>query len=288
MDINKYKVKHKSDFKMSDILPNKKSEITSKEKTKKLLQSNIDKMAELQSKLFAQDKYSLLIIFQAMDTAGKDGTIKHVMSGLNPQATQVQSFKQPSVEELNHDYLWRAVKCLPERGTIGIFNRSYYEEVLVVRVHELAKTQQLPKEHLGNDIWKNRFRQIRDFERYLFENGTIVLKFFLNISKDEQKDRLLERINNKDKNWKFSSADIKERQYWDKYQLAYQDAINETSSKHAPWFVIPANKKTNAHLLVSEVIVKTLESLNLEYPSIKKEQELLLKKCKSQLINERL
>ncbi len=286
MDINKYKIEHDLDFKLSDLKTNLTGTFNSKDEAEKQLSENVERMAELQSKLYAQDKYALLIIFQAMDTAGKDGTIKHVLSGLNPQSTQVHSFKIPSTEELNHDYLWRANINLPERGLIGIFNRSYYEEVLVVRVHDLVKKQQIPKEFITETIWEDRFRQICDFERYLHENGTIILKFFLHISKEEQKERLLERIDDKSKNWKFSAADIAERQYWDEYQKCYQEVIRKTSTNQSPWFVIPADKKWFARLLVSEVIVKTLESLKLEFPAISKDQEEMLKECKQKLLKE--
>ena len=218
-----------------------------------------------------------------MDTAGKDGTIKHVMSGLNPQSTHVHSFKQPSAEELNHDYLWRAIKRLPERGSIGIFNRSYYEDVLVVRVHDLIKKQQIPAKLITENIWKERFRQITDFEKYLFENGILVVKLFLHISKEEQKDRLIGRIDDKAKNWKFSAADIAERQFWEEYQHCYQEAISETSTNHAPWYVIPADKKWFARLLVSEIITQTMESLKLEYPVIDKAQSDVLKEFRQKL-----
>ena len=284
MDINKYKIEYNSNIKLSDIKTNQTGNIESKEEAEKLLADNVKRMTELQSKLYAQDKYAMLIIFQAMDTAGKDGAIKHVMSGLNPQGTHVHSFKQPSVEELDHDYLWRATKNLPERGLIGIFNRSYYEDVLVVRVHDLVKKQQIPREFITENIWTDRFRQIRDYERYLFENGIVTIKFFLHISKETQKERLLARIDDKAKNWKFSAADITERQYWEDYQRYYQEAINETSTKQAPWYVIPADKKWFARIMISEVIVKTMESLNLEYPTISKQQEEVLKECKQKLL----
>ncbi len=284
MDISKYKIDHNSDLKLSGIKTNQTGHFDSKEDAEKQLVENVQRMAEIQSKLYAQDKYAVLIIFQAMDTAGKDGAIKHVMSGLNPQGTHVHSFKQPSAEELNHDYLWRATKNLPERGLIGIFNRSYYEDVLVVRVHDLVKNQQIPDEFITENIWKDRFRQIRDYERYLLENGIVTIKFFLHISKETQKERLLDRINDKAKNWKFSAADLTERQYWDDYQRYYQDTINETSTKQAPWYVIPADKKWFARLMISEVIVKTMESLNLEYPTISKQQEEVLKACKQKLL----
>jgi PPK2 family polyphosphate:nucleotide phosphotransferase len=287
MDFHDFKIEHHSGFKLSDMKTNQIGKFDSKEKAEKILNKNVELMAELQNKLYAQDKYALLIIFQAMDTAGKDGAIKHVMSGLNPQATHVHSFKQPSSEELNHDYLWRSTKNLPERGSIGIFNRSYYEEVLVVRVHDLLKTQHIPNEFITKHIWEDRYRQIRDFEKYLYENGTIVIKFFLHISKETQKDRLLERINDKSKNWKFSADDIKEREYWDEYQRSYEEAIAETSAKHAPWYIIPADKKWFARLMVSEVIVKTMESLKLEYPVVSTEQEKILDECKINLLKEK-
>ena len=284
MDISNYRIEPDSDFKLSDIKTDQTGKFESKNETEKRLAENVEKMDKLQSKLYAQDKYALLIIFQGMDTAGKDGAIKHVMSGLNPQATNVHSFKQPSAEELNHEYLWRAAKNLPERGLIGIFNRSYYEEVLVVRVHDLVKNEQIPEVLITKDIWKDRFRQIRDFEQYLYENGIITIKFFLHISKEEQKNRLLERIEDKAKNWKFEAGDINERHYWEQYQLNYQDAIEATSTKQVPWYVIPSDKKWFARLIVSEVIVKTMESLKLEYPIISKKQKVILKGLKQLLL----
>jgi PPK2 family polyphosphate:nucleotide phosphotransferase len=286
MDISSYKIGHRSDCSLSKIRTSESGKSVSKEELEKLLAGNISQMAELQGKLYAEHKYALLIIFQAMDTAGKDGAVKHVMSGLNPQGTHVHSFKQPSAEELDHDYLWRASKNLPERGLIGIFNRSYYEEVLVVRVHDLIKNQQIPESLITDDIWKDRFRQIRDFEKYLYENGTVILKFYLHISKDEQKKRLIERIDDKTKNWKFSAADLVERQYWDEYQIHYEEAIRETSTVEVPWYVIPADKKKFARLVISEVIVKTLANMNLKYPVISKEQEVVLEESRQKLLNE--
>ena len=283
MDAAKFKIEQDSKFKLSDIKTDSTGKIDSKEDAEKQLTENICKMADLQSKLYAQDKYAVLIIFQAMDTAGKDGAIQHVMNGLNPQATNVHSFKQPSAEELDHDYLWKANKNLPERGQIGIFNRSYYEEVLIVKVHDLLKNQQIPPEFITDDIWKNRYRQIRDYERYLYENGIIIVKCFLHISKDEQRRRLLARIDDESKNWKFSAADIKERNYWKDYQEAYQDAIRETSTKYAPWYVIPSDKKWFARLAISDIICQTLESLKLAYPEVTKEQKLLLKEYRQKL-----
>ena len=248
------------------------------------LKENIKIMSELQAKLYAQDKYALLIIFQAMDAAGKDGTIKHVMSGLNPQGTQVHSFKQPSKTELDHSYLWRIYCALPEKGRIGIFNRSHYEDVLVVRVHNLIIDQKIPDQFKNDNIWIQRYRQINDFEKYLFENGIIILKFFLHISKEEQKKRFLKRIDDPSKNWKFSQADVSERAHWDEYQNAYEEAISATSKKFAPWFVIPSDKKWFARLVVSEIIVEQMGALNPEYPRLSKEQLKNLKTIRAKLI----
>ncbi len=259
----------------------------SKGEAKDILRKNIKKMFSLQNVLYAYDKYSVLIIFQAMDAAGKDGTIKHVMSGLNPQGTQVFSFKQPSPEELDHDYLWRIHKHVPERGRIGIFNRSHYEDVLVVRVHDLIKNQKLPPQLVKKDIWDVRCREINDFEKYLYENGTIILKFFLHISKDEQKKRFLKRIDTPEKNWKFSSSDIDERKYWDKYQQAYAEAISATSQKHAPWYIIPADHKWYMRYAVSQVIVETLDGIKMSYPVLSDEQLANLESSKKQLLHEK-
>ena len=286
MKINKYLVDPDSKFKLKSVHPNDTDDFNSKDETNELLIKNIEIMAAMQAKLYAQDKYSLLIIFQAMDTAGKDGAIKHVMSGLNPQATHVHSFKQPSAEELDHDYLWRASVNLPERGKIGIFNRSYYEEVLVVKVHDLVKNGQIPDEFITDDIWKNRYRQIRDYEKYLTENGTVILKFFLHLSKEEQKVRFLQRINDETKNWKFSASDLAERQYWNEYQDCYEDAINETSTKYAPWYVIPADKKWFTRLMISEVIVQKLKELDLQFPILTAEKTSLLADYKRKLEDE--
>ena len=234
------------------------------------LEKNIKRLAELQDVLYAQNVHALLIIFQAMDAAGKDSTIEHVMSGINPQGCQVVSFKQPSAEELDHDFLWRCAIATPERGRIGIFNRSHYEEVLVVRVHpQILQAQQLPDE-IKNDknIWKNRFRQIRNFEETLDDNGIHTIKFFLHVSKDEQKKRFLARIDEPDKNWKFSSRDVRERDHWDEYMRAYADAIGATSTEKAPWYIIPADKKWFTRLAVSEAIVQKLGSMGLAYPKL--------------------
>lgn len=258
-----------------------------KKKCKEILASNIAEMTEIQGRLYADNKWSILIILQAMDTAGKDGAIKHVMSGFNPQGTQVHSFKQPSSEELDHDYLWRAHKHLPERGNIGIFNRSYYEEVLVVKIHDLLQSQSLPQSVIDDDIWEKRYRQINDFEKYLLENGTITIKIFLHITKDEQKRRLLSRIDDEAKNWKFSIADINERQHWGEYQKAYAECIEHTSTKESPWFVIPANDKAYARAAVSQVLVDVLNYINPQYPSVTEIQKKNLENCKQELLNEK-
>ena len=240
-----------------------------KEHAKDLLAAGVRRLADLQNRLYAQDTWAVLLIFQAMDAAGKDGTIEHVMSGVNPQGCQVYSFKAPSQEERDHGYLWRASKALPERGRIGIHNRSHYEEVLVVRVHpEILEAQQLPEEHKHKGIWKERFRQINDFERYLVENGTIPIKFFLNVSKKEQKRRFLERIDLPEKNWKFSIDDVHERAHWKDYMAAYEDVFTHTSTRHAPWYIVPADNKWFMRLAVAEVINYRLKKLNLKYPTV--------------------
>jgi len=272
--------KHKTDF---------SGDYKDKNEAKKDLEKNVERLTELQDMLYAQNKHALLIIFQAMDAAGKDGTIKHVMSGLNPQGVQVFSFKQPSSEELDHDFLWRCAKNAPERGRIGIFNRSYYEEVLIVRVHkQILQSQSLPDD-VKNDknIWKKRFEQIRNYETYLAENGVHILKFFLNVSKEEQKERFLARIETPDKNWKFSAADVKERAFWDDYIKAYEEAIEATSTKNASWYIVPADKKWFTRTAVSEIIVKKLESMNLQYPQVTEEHRQSLLKAKELLENEK-
>lgn len=262
-----FKLKH---FDPADTL-NLKSE--DKPKAKEALQDGIELLAELQDMLYAQDRWSVLLIFQAMDAAGKDGAIKHVMSGINPQGCQVFSFKAPSREELDHDFLWRCMKSLPERGRIGIFNRSYYEDTLVVRVHkEILDNKRLPKELITKKIWDERFQDIRNFEKYLSRNGTIVRKFFLYVSKDEQKKRFLERIDNPEKNWKFSSADAQERRHWDEYMNAYEDMIRNTATKHSPWYVVPADNKWFTRLVVAAAVIDALASLNLEYPEVGEEK----------------
>lgn len=252
------------------------------------LQMGVEALATMQDVLYAQDRWSLLIIFQAMDAAGKDGAIKHVMSGINPQGCQVSSFKTPSSEELDHDYMWRCQKHLPERGRIGIFNRSYYEEVLVVRVHEeILKNQKIPQKLISKDIWKDRFQDIRHFEKYLNRNGTVVVKFFLNLSKKEQRNRFIERIDDPDKNWKFSAADAKEREYWDDYMKAYEELIQNTSTEKSPWYVIPADDKSYARIAIASAIIHTLNEMDLEYPAVSDEKIAELQAIKKTLLEEK-
>lgn len=256
----------------------------------KALEDFREEIDELQNMMYAHDKHRVLLIFQAMDAAGKDGTIRHVMSGVNPHGVEVSAFKKPSSLELEHDFLWRTTKALPPRGTIGIFNRSYYEEVLVCKVHPeiVTKYQKLPAGCTEDmkQLWKDRYRAIRDYERYLSENGTVILKFFLNVSKDEQKRRFLERIDRQEKNWKFSDGDIKERGYWDDYMDAYETAIQETAAPHAPWHVIPADDKKNMRLIVSRLILDKLESMKMAYPELPADQQAMLADCRKQLEDE--
>ncbi|MTJ22036.1 polyphosphate kinase 2 family protein [Dolichospermum sp. UHCC 0352] len=266
---------------VKDYNPGYKCEFHQKDDAVKKLKTGILQLAKYQDILYAQNTYSLLIIFQAMDAAGKDSTIKHVMSGVNPQGCQVFSFKSPSEEELDHDYLWRSMKSLPERGRIGIFNRSYYEELLIVRVHpEILKKQQLPNFPQNNHIWKQRFEEINNFEKYLFNNGVIVLKFFLNVSKSVQKRRFLERIESPDKNWKLSVSDVRERAFWDDYMDAYEQVFNHTSTEFAPWYIVPADRKWFTRLVVADIICQKLQELNLQYPQMSEEhkQQLLAAK----------
>jgi len=266
-----FRVSDGDHFRLKDVDPADTLKFTSEDKprAKEALVSGIEILAGLQDRLYAQDRYALLLVFQAMDAAGKDGAIKHVMSGVNPQGCQVYSFKTPSSEDLDHDYLWRCIKCLPERGRIGIFNRSYYEEALVVRVHpEFLQRQKLPARLVTKEIWDQRFREMRNFERYLTENGIIVRKFFLHVSRKEQKRRFMERLQNPAKNWKFSAADAKERAYWDHYMEAYEDLIRNTATKHAPWYVVPADNKWFTRVVVAAAVIETLDDLNLKYPKV--------------------
>jgi PPK2 family polyphosphate:nucleotide phosphotransferase len=267
--VKPYRVDSGKHFRLKDHDPAQTAGVKSKQQADQLLQEGIAQLAEHQNKLYAQNSWALLLIFQAMDAAGKDGVIKHVMSGVNPQGCQVFSFKAPSAEDLNHDYMWRTMKSMPERGRIGIFNRSYYEEVLVVRVHpELLKAEKIPPQLITKDIWKERYEDIRAFERYMTRNGVVIRKFFLNLSKKEQKHRFLARLDRPEKNWKFSAADIKERGYWDDYMEAYEEMIRHTASEDAPWHVIPADNKWFTHIAVAAAIVDTLEDLNLSYPTV--------------------
>ena len=271
-----------------DYDPGWKPETVDKEESIKLLDQGIELLAEFQDKLYAQDHYALLIIFQAMDAAGKDGAIKHVMSGLNPQGCQVYSFKAPSSEELDHDYLWRCFKALPERGRIGIFNRSYYEEVLVTKVHpEIIQKQRIPVEFKDKKVYERRYEEINNFEKYLFSNGIVPVKFFLNVSKDEQKRRFLDRINRDEKNWKLSPADAKERGHWDAYMSAYEDCFRATSTKWAPWHVIPADNKWVSRLSVAAIVHRRLAELKLAYPRVSKEQKAALLETKTMLESEK-
>jgi len=262
-------------FRLKDVDPGDTRGLKSEDKprAKAALAMGVETLAQLQDMLYAQDRWGVLLIFQAMDAAGKDSAIKHVMSGVNPQGCEVHSFKAPTSDDLDHDYLWRCLKVLPPRGRIGIFNRSYYEETLVVRVHpELLQKQKLPPKLITRDIWKERFQDIRGFERYLSRNGILVRKFFLHLSKKEQKRRFLERIDNPDKNWKFSSADVREREHWDAYMAAYEDMIQHTATEEAPWYVVPADNKWFTRGVVAAAIIEAMASLKLAYPEVGKEQ----------------
>jgi len=270
-----FRISDGKEFKLKHIDPEDTLGLKSedKPKAKEALKDGIEVLAELQDKLYAQDRWAVLLIFQAMDAAGKDGAIKHVMSGINPQGCQVFSFKAPTSEDLDHDYLWRCIKHLPERGRIGIFNRSYYEETLVVRVHEdILSKQKLPEKLVTKHIWDERFQDIRNFEKYLSRNGILVRKFFLHVSKEEQKKRFLERIDNPEKNWKFSSADAKERGHWDEYMNAYEDMIRNTATKDSPWYVVPAVNKWFTRLVVAAAVIDALASLDLKYPEVGEEK----------------
>jgi len=269
-----YVVESGKGFRLKDHDPGDSHGIESREKAEKILAKGVEYLAELQEKLYAQDKWAVLLIFQAMDAAGKDGAIKHVMSGINPQGCQVYSFKGPTSEELDHDFLWRTAKSLPERGRIGIFNRSYYEEVLVVRVHpEILAKQKLPPALVTKRIWKERYEDIAAHERYLTRNGVTIRKFFLNVSKAEQKKRFLERLDRSEKNWKFSTADAKERGHWKEYMAAYENMIRETATPYAPWIVVPADKKWFARLVVAAAVAQAMEDLDLAFPEVTAEQK---------------
>jgi PPK2 family polyphosphate:nucleotide phosphotransferase len=287
--IKRYVVKAGEDFRLKDHDPGDTHDLKSGDKpeAKRLTDEGVVLLSEMQDKLYAQSNWGLLLIFQAMDAAGKDSTIKHVMSGVNPQGVDVFAFQVPSSEELAHDFLWRTNRCLPARGKIGIFNRSYYEEVLVVRVHpEILEKQRIPKDFCGEHFWKHRYEDINAFERYLTRNGIAIRKVFLNVSRKEQKRRFLERLDNPEKNWKFSVADVEERKYWDEYQAAYEKMIRNTASEYAPWVVVPADNKWFSRLLVVATMVDVLSEMNLEYPKVSKEKLTALQAARKELEKE--
>ena len=285
--IERYRISDGKRFALKKIDPGDTHQVTDKKRAVALLSEGVELLAEMQDKLYAQDRFALLLVFQAMDAAGKDGTIKHVMSGVNPQGCQVYSFKAPTATDLDHDYLWRCMQCLPERGRIGIFNRSYYEEVLVVRVHpEILGGQKLPPQLVTKNIWRQRFEDINNFERYLSNNGVVILKFFLHVSKGEQKRRFLERLEMPNKNWKFSLADAKERGYWKQYQQAYEDMIQHTATPHAPWFVVPADNKWFSRVVVAGAVIDALADLNLAYPKVDKAKKKELAAARAALKSE--
>jgi PPK2 family polyphosphate:nucleotide phosphotransferase len=286
----KFRVTSQKKFKLKDYPTFGDFDLGKEEKqaSEQVLQMGVEALAEMQDKLYAQDKWSLLVIFQAMDAAGKDGAIKHVMSGINPQGCQVTSFKAPSAEELDHDYLWRCMKNLPERGRIGIFNRSYYEEVLAVRVHEsFLMGQKLPEKLITEDIWDDRLTDIRNFEHYLNNNGILVVKIFLNVSKKEQKRRFLERIEKPEKNWKFSNSDLAERKFWKQYMDCYEDLIRKTSTEKSPWYIVPADNKRFSRIVVAAAILNALDSMKLAYPQVSETKRAELQSIKQQLITEK-
>ena len=267
---DRYRVCDGHKFRLKNFEPDDTWKFKSKEDVDELLDHSLKRLADMQGRLYAQNEWALLLVFQAMDAAGKDGTIKHVMSGVNPQGCEVYSFKSPSTEELDHDFLWRCMRRLPERGRIGIFNRSYYEETLVVRVHkEFLANEKMPRQLVTKHIWKERFEDIANFERYLSRNGVIVRKFYLNVSREEQKERFLKRLDDPKRNWKFSPADIRERQLWPQYMDAYEDTIRHTATEQSPWYVVPADHKWFTRLVVASVIVETLDSLKLKFPEVR-------------------
>ena len=286
--IRPFRIESGKHFRLKDHDPGETRGLASEGDAAELLKRGIRQMAGLQDRLYAQDRWAVLVILQAMDAAGKDSVIKHVMSGVNPQGCQVSAFKQPTSEDLDHDYLWRANKNLPRRGDIGIFNRSYYEELLVVRVHdELLKKERMPSPLIGKHIWKERFEDVNAHERYLTRNGIVIRKFFLNVSKEEQKKRFLKRLEEPEKNWKLSPSDVRERERWDDYMAAYEDMIAHTASEHAPWYIVPADNKWFTRAVVAEAVVETLESLKLAYPELDAEQKKQLKAARKALMHER-
>jgi PPK2 family polyphosphate:nucleotide phosphotransferase len=285
-----YRVTKGRKFRLKDFDPGDTHDMKSESKqdAKALLRDGVEMLAAYQDKLYAQDRWAVLLIFQAMDAAGKDGTIKHVMSGVNPQGCEVYSFKAPSSEELDHDFLWRCMPCLPNRGHIGIFNRSYYEEVLVVRVHRgILARQKLPPELVTKRIWEERLQDIANFEGYLSRQGTVIRKFFLHVSREEQKKRFLERLNEPEKNWKFAAADVQERRHWDDYMAAYENMIRATATPDAPWYVVPADNKWFTRLVVAAAVVKTMDDLDLQYPRIGKRERGELAAAKAALLREK-
>jgi PPK2 family polyphosphate:nucleotide phosphotransferase len=286
--ITKYRIEQGKKFNLKDFDPGDTAGLDiDKGEAKDMLRDDVKRLADLQERLYAEDRWALLVIFQAMDAAGKDSAIKHVMSGVNPQGCQVHSFKQPSAQELDHDFLWRTTKALPERGRIGVFNRSYYEEVLVVRVHpEFLKGQKLPPRLMTDKLWEQRFEDIRDFERHMTRNGTKILKFFLHVSKDEQRKRFLDRVEEPAKRWKFSLGDVAERALWDRYMEAYEDAIRNTASPDAPWFVVPADHKWFTRLVVARAMAEALEALDLKFPKVDGPALLELEKARKELLAE--
>lgn len=283
----RYRVGDGRRFRLDDVDPDETAGIRSRDEAEQALRRGVERLAELQEKLYAYDRWALLLIFQALDAAGKDSTIEHVMSGVNPQGCQVYSFKAPSAEELDHDFLWRCAKALPERGRIGIFNRSYYEEVLVVRVHpEFLNAQRLPPALVSGPIWKQRFEDISTFERHLGRNGVAVRKFYLHMSNKEQKKRFLKRLDEPEKNWKFQAADVKERKHWRDYMAAYEDMIRQTSTEEAPWYVVPADNKWFTRIVVADAVVDALESLELRFPKLDAGERKELAEARALLLNE--
>jgi len=286
--VKPFRVPDGTSFRLKDFDPAETLGLKSKEHAHETLEHGIARLCDLQEKLYAQDRWAVLVILQAMDAAGKDSTIKHVMSGLNPQGCSVTSFKAPSAEDLDHDFLWRATRSLPERGKIGIFNRSYYEEVLVARVHpEILSREKLPPDLVSGKIWQGRFEDINAYERYLSRNGVVVLKFFLNVSKKEQKRRFLERLDEPEKNWKFSASDVLERQHWNEYMGAYEEMIRNTSTERAPWYVVPADHKWFTRVVVAEALIHVLDKLNLSFPKVDAEKRKDLKRARIILKNEK-
>jgi PPK2 family polyphosphate:nucleotide phosphotransferase len=283
-----YRIMNGAKFRLKDFAPGDTDGVKSKEHAQVMLEESTKKLCDMQEKLYAQNQWALLVIFQAMDAAGKDGAIKHVMSGVNPQGCEVYAFKAPGPEELSHEYLWRAHKQVPARGKIGIFNRSYYEEVLVVRVHEdILKNQRIPQQLTAKSIWEQRYKDMNAFEKYLTRNGIVVLKFFLHLSRQEQKKRFLERLEDSTKNWKFSMADVKERGYWHHYMAAYEEMIQNTATENAPWYVVPADNKWYTRLVVASAVIETLKKLDLQFPDVDDEKKKELRKVRESLLQEK-